>query len=1131
MIGDMTLELHLRNECREKYSLKELSFSETGKTLLEGNYQIQDMTENFNKVKRLNNVLEDFYHSSDINALALIERINHYIISRYLRESDNLAFRSSLNTLYGLYGEKTIDSMLRLYNSHFSGTPGRSLDEPIDNVPAREKILEEVVLLKICNSNRAALKYREIFDDTPLAEKTPYTPAFYTLLEHFDKTPSFGNYGSNLLKLLLEPAQKHPESLQSQIEYMKEMWTFLTDDFLLMLLKGIDLINEENKIHFSGPGPTAAMQFGTYHNSEDEDNPNYSPDSNWMPEVILLAKNALVWLTQLSRDYKREIKRLDQIPDEELDTMASRGINCLWLIGIWNRSKASREIKRRCGNHDAVSSAYSLFSYDIDWEIGGWDALANLRERCRSRGIRLASDMVPNHTGIDSEWTRSRPDWFIQTDRPPFPSYRYNSENLSEDPGIGIYLEDHYYDKSDAAVTFKRVNFHNGETRYIYHGNDGTSMPWNDTAQLDFLKAEVREAVIGEILHVARNFPVIRFDAAMTLAKKHIQRLWYPLPGQGGDIASRSNFALTAHDFEEACGGEFWKEVVTRVASEAPDTLLLAEAFWMMEGYFVRNLGMHRVYNSAFMNMLKNEENGKYKETIKNTLNYDRKILKRFVNFMNNPDEDTAAVQFGTGDKYFGVLTLMLTMPGLPMIGHGQIEGYREKYGMEFHKPLWDEYPDPEMVARHEREIFPIMKRRYLFVSANKFRLYDLIEHSGAVNDNVFAYSNRCGSEYVLVLYNNAYERAVGMINHSAPFIEEDGKGSRFESSTLGESLGLSNDKDCYCVVRELKSGLWFIRNSRAIYEQGLYVELDGFKSQVFMDIHELRDSDANRIADICGKLNGAGTPDLDREYREMIFQPLYRAYGKLINREILSALKDEKLTLTGIFEKRNESLLETLNAVKEFAGGTGKPEEIASMILASLSRPDSIAEKLIKEKKAAEYFRKGYSWQNRVVLYLFSLFRYTGRLIGPADKDRINRDILDNWMINHFLRDLFSDMGWKEIDIDGIISLFRFLQERYSRITEITETPLSVEFLENLTDMEGFRQLLGMNTYEGTLWFNRERFTMYLWWSFYCAMLEKDRKEIDEIFKKIPALEKAAEKSEYDFDKLLKLMGKESLP
>ena len=33
----------------------------------------------------------------------------------------------------------------------------------------------------------------------------------------------------------------------------------------------------------------------------------------------------------------------------------------------------------------------------------------------------------------------------------------------------------------------------------------------------------------------------------------------------------------------------------------------------MMEGYFVRTLGMHRVYNSAFMNMLRDEENAKYR--------------------------------------------------------------------------------------------------------------------------------------------------------------------------------------------------------------------------------------------------------------------------------------------------------------------------------------------------------------------------------------------------------------------------------------------------------------------------------------------------------------------------------------
>ena len=140
---------------------------------------------------------------------------------------------------------------------------------------------------------------------------------------------------------------------------------------------------------------------------------------------------------------------------------------------------------------------------------------------------------------------------------------------------------------------------------------------------------------------------------------------------------------------------EFWREVVDRVAAEVPGTLLLAEAFWLMEGYFVRTLGMHRVYNSAFMNMLRDEDNAKYRSVIKNTLEFDPDIMKRYVNFMSNPDERTAIDQFGKGDKCFGVAVMMSTLPGLPMFGHGQIEGFTEKYGMEYRWPRYDEIARP----------------------------------------------------------------------------------------------------------------------------------------------------------------------------------------------------------------------------------------------------------------------------------------------------------------------------------------------------------------------------------------------------------------------------------------------------
>jgi hypothetical protein len=198
----------------------------------------------------------------------------------------------------------------------------------------------------------------------------------------------------------------------------------------------------------------------------------------------------------------------------------------------------------------------------------------------------------------------------------------------------------------------------------------------------------------------------------MTLAKKHFQRLWFPNPGSSGAIPSRAEYGMTTAQFNEIMPQEFWREVVDRVAAEVPGTLLLAEAFWLMEGYFVRTLGMHRVYNSAFMNMMRDEENAKYRSVIKNTLEFDPDIMKRYVNFMSNPDERTAVDQFGTGDKCFGVTAVMSTLPGLPMFGHGQIEGYTEKYGMEYRWPRYQENADPWLMERHERQIAPLLKKR-----------------------------------------------------------------------------------------------------------------------------------------------------------------------------------------------------------------------------------------------------------------------------------------------------------------------------------------------------------------------------------------------------------------------------------
>jgi len=658
----------------------------------------------------------------------------------------------------------------------------------------------ELCLLSLQSTNHALRDGRRLFSQE-LADLRKNHPFEQLLLQVGQQAPSASaGFGSkSLLDLLKEPLAAAPDSLEGQLTFLRQNWGSLLPAELLTQLDAAFALHQDEQ-HQRGPvGPPAPNLPGF---TVDAEVANFTPDRDWMPRTVLLAKAVFVWLHQLSEKYACEIRQLDQIPDEELNELRDFGFTGLWLIGIWQRSEASRQIKHQHGKHHVSASAYAIHDYRVADELGGDPALDNLKSRCQQRGIHLACDVVTNHTGIDSQWMRQHPEWFIQTSNPPYPGYSYTGSDLSGDDHLCIQIEDGYFDHSEAAVVFCRRDLHSGEVRYIYHGNDGTHLPWNDTAQLNFLMPEVREAMIGIILDSAKRFGIIRFDAAMTLAKKHFQRLWYPLPDGGEGVPSRSAWALSNEEFNRHFPVEFWREVVERIKTEQPDTLLVAEAFWLMEGYFVRTLGMHRVYNSAFMNMLKREDNLNYRKTLSDILAFDPAILQRFVNFMSNPDEETAIEQFGNSDKYFCVATLLCTMPGLPLFAHGQREGLREKYGMEYNRPEWQEKVDHRLRDEHQQFIAPLLRKRQLFSGSNDFQLYDFISEQG-VEEDVYAFTNASEGQSVLVLCNNSPHQISGHIGQAI--------NSKTEQKSHRGALGLTQEQGFY-IFSSLNCSLEYLR-------------------------------------------------------------------------------------------------------------------------------------------------------------------------------------------------------------------------------------------------------------------------------------------------------------------------------
>lgn len=1148
------MEFHVSRKARDFYQFDQSLFSLIGNVIFANFHAARVFAQKMNDKRDLVSFPEHAVRAGQLNAMGLIDEILHYIVGLYREQKNPEVMRQALDWLVARLGKETVDTALRKFADEFPSvavyrrevTLEAHLEGETAGVPNRQIELEEMLTLWLAVMNPAFSPFLELFDDTDLKRETVYPQIISSLHEFFATQPTFGPENQNLVDMLRSPALAVSHSLSGQLEYMRERWGHLLGRYLYRLLSSLDLIREEEKMIFLGPGPARVYEFAGLALEPER----FSPDRDWMPRLVLMAKHTYVWLDQLSRKYQQPITRLDQIPDEELDTLARRGFTGLWLIGLWERSSASRRIKQLCGNPEAVASAYSLFDYRIAADLGGDAAYQNLKDRAWKRGVRLASDMVPNHMSIDSRWVIEHPDWFVSLDYSPFPSYSFNGPDLSWDERVGIFLEDHYYNRSDAAVVFKRLDRWTGSEKYIYHGNDGTSMPWNDTAQLNYLKPEVREAVIQTILHVARQFPVIRFDAAMTLTKKHYQRLWFPEPGTGGAIPTRAEHGLTKAQFDALMPEEFWREVVDRVAVEAPDTLLLAEAFWLLEGYFVRTLGMHRVYNSAFMNMLRDEENANYRSVIKNTLEFDPEILKRFVNFMNNPDEETAVAQFGKGDKYLGICMMMATMPGLPMFGHGQIEGFAEKYGMEYRRAYWDEQPDDYLVQRHEREIFPLLRRRHLFADVKDFLLYDLFTPEGYVNEDVFAYSNRIGDERGLVVYHNKYADTRGWIRTSAAYSVKTSNGERsLVQKNLGEGLGLHADENYFCIFCDHVTGLEYIRSSQELHQKGLYVELGAYKYHVFLDFREVQDNEWHQYAHLMAYLNGRGVPSIEEALRETLLRPVHYPFKELVNAGMFRRLIDARVTQpegqldAQLMHEVEQKTVHLLREVKQFTGGAGDEtvlaREIRNKLEAILQLPVLASRfsspRSRKDEAAANYLTANLSDDPSVWGTLLGwLFTHAlGQIVSESGFEQQSRSWLDEWLLGKIIASVLQDLGLDETAAWRAVAVIKLLttHQRWFE-AEVPGGKQAHQVLESWLKDGETQQFLQVNRYQGLLWFNRETFEQLLWWMLALAAVAisadplrpavEVAKEIVAGYNLVQQLRRAEESSQYQIEKLL---------
>ncbi len=1104
-------EFHIAKEIRKKYSVDESLFSFNGNIIFPNFRAVRELAHKINQKRNKENDVRGEIRAAQLNAMGLLDEISHFIVRYYDEKENPGVIQRAYNYLANQLGIEKVDFTLQKFLEEFPPIDvyqhkisiAKYFAKTTEGRANKHIALEEMMMLFLSNFNPANNSLNELFNDANLKNSTAYSTIIEELEKYFLSEKPFGPDKQFLFEALKAPILSNPDSLEAQLGFIKEKWgIILSAKYFDKIVLSIEFSKEEDqfiwqkqhggiwgekqvetfvpeykkgKQKFSAEEQKRLMAQGVRHEDYIYAEPErFTADLDWMPNVVIIAKNTYVWLDQLSKKYSREIKRLDQIPDEELDQLAKWNFTGLWLIGVWERSAASKRIKQITGNLDAVSSAYSLYDYEIAYDLGGEEAFQNLNYRAWQRGIRLAGDMVPNHIGLYSKWVIEHPEYFIQSDRPPYPNYRFTGENLSTNHDIELRIEDGYWSRSDAAVVFQRIDKRTGDVKYFYHGNDGTSMPWNDTAQLNLLRADVREAIIQNIFHVARKFSIIRFDAAMTLAKKHYQRLWYPMPGTSG-VPSRQDCGMSRTEFDSQFPNEFWREVVDRFNAEMPNTLLLAEAFWLMEGYFVRTLGMHRVYNSAFMHMLMKEENQKYRDLIKNTLEFNPEILKRYVNFMSNPDEQTAIAQFGAGDKYFGIALMMVTLPGLPMFAHGQIEGFTEKYGMEYQRAYYDEKPNEYLVHRHALEIFPLMKKRYLFSQVHNFEAYDFWDERGNVNENVFAYSNKVGNEKALVFFHNKFEETRGSIKYSAKKIVGNEETGNLKTKHIAESFEIKNESNVFYIYREHRTNNEFIRSGKDIWENGFTMFLRAFDYALFLDFREEIDT-TGEYARLSEMLHGNGSSNITSLLFDLRLKPLHDKFKSFFQKQILTEFIAEcKKNRSADVSSFHTAFLEIAGNINHIIGSQMEwnfLNEACRKLVIKIFELNTIAKK--NADAILFYDDKEYSLVLFVMKEILHCVNEAGKQIGK-------NTILNDLRLNSALIEVLQNFGRAREDADYHIRLIMVLLHNGENFRSGNST-LAQKF-EILFEQFQAADFIDLHQYNSTWYFNKERFERLSSW------------------------------------------------
>ena len=413
------------------------------------------------------------------------------------------------------------------------------------------------------------------------------------------------------------------------------------------------------------------------------------------------------WLYELSQKYKKNITTLKDIPLEEFDKLAEKGVEYVWMMGVWQLGSYGLELDRKKDyssvlpdykKEDIIGSPYAITEYVCNSEIGTDEDLKWLKETLHKKNLKLLLDFVPNHSAVDSPTAETYPNFYI---RVPKGQSTWDSKYYT-DSGIA-YGKDPYFD------------------------------PWPDVIQWNYFDSNTRQFMLNNLMKVISLSDGVRCDMAHLMLNDVFKKTWEKELNSWGYIVPSS---------------EFWGDAIKTVKDKYPDALFLAEVYEDWEIQKLYELGFDYCYDKALLDKF---ELNSY--DINDYIHYKTEDFFGHVShFIENHDENRGVYNMGSVEKSDAAGTIAATVGGMIFLNHGQWDGLRNKLDVHLRRGA-DE--DVNVKAQqHYNKLMDIIKDK-AFHSGNYYFVYNM---SGDAASRFVAYLRNDENNFLVVVnYSDNY--------------------------------------------------------------------------------------------------------------------------------------------------------------------------------------------------------------------------------------------------------------------------------------------------------------------------------------------------------------------------------------